>query len=123
MYKITYLDGNKREFESLRDADLRGAYLRDADLRDADLRGAYLIGADLEGVDLRGADLYNTSIITFQGGKHFAFYHEGDLQVGCEYHSLEHWINNVDGIGRNNDYSDLEIERYKRFIKIINEED
>jgi hypothetical protein len=44
------------------DADLRGAYLRDADLCDADLcgadlRGADLCGADLCGADLRGADL------------------------------------------------------------------
>jgi hypothetical protein len=46
----------------LRGADLRGAYLRGADLRGADLggaylRGAYLRGADLGGAYLRGADL------------------------------------------------------------------
>jgi pentapeptide repeat protein len=56
----------------LKDADLRGANLREADLTKAWLKGADLRGADLtrtwlEGVDLRGADLtgailYGTSL-------------------------------------------------------------
>ncbi|EPF2701516.1 pentapeptide repeat-containing protein [Salmonella enterica subsp. enterica serovar Altona] len=46
----------------LRDADLCGAYLRDADLRDADLFGAYLRGADLRGADLRDADLRGANL-------------------------------------------------------------
>ena len=41
----------------LREADLRGAYLRKADLRKADLRGVNLRGADLREADLREANL------------------------------------------------------------------
>ena len=48
--------------------------LRSADLKGADLRGADLEGAYLEGAYLEGADLYNTSILTFSLGKHFAFF-------------------------------------------------
>ena len=42
---------------NLREADLRGAYLCGADLREADLRGANLCGADLRGANLCGANL------------------------------------------------------------------
>ena len=46
--KIKFLDGTEREFESLVDADLRGA----------NLSGANLYGADLHSANLRGANLY-----------------------------------------------------------------
>ena len=149
---IKFLDGTTKEFESLRGANLSGAYLKCADLRSADLRGAdlsgadlrdaNLIGANLEGVDLRGANLrganlrgvdlrgaylidanligaylYNTDIITFQFGKHLAIYFEGNLQIGCEYHSLEHWVNNFEQIGKDSYYNDKEIKQYGNFIK------
>ena len=88
-YIITFLDGTIREFITLIRADLRGADLRGADLSGADLREADLYeadfrGADLEGADFRGANLKEVNlegadltnckgIISFTGGKHFAF--------------------------------------------------
>ena len=60
------------ERADLRDADLRGACLRDADLRDADMLGADMLGADLRDADLcyanlrgaclRDADLCNANL-------------------------------------------------------------
>ena len=55
--KIKFLDGTEKEFESLKDADLRYADLQYADLQYVNLQGADLQGADLQGADLRGADL------------------------------------------------------------------
>ena len=51
----------------LRDANLRGANLRDADLRDADLRGANLYGANLRDANLRGANLYGANLTETKG--------------------------------------------------------
>ena len=48
-------DGGERA--NLRDADLRGANLRNADLSGANLRGANLRNADLRDADLSGANL------------------------------------------------------------------
>jgi hypothetical protein len=64
--------------DTLRGADLRGAYLGDADLggadlRGADLRGAYLGDADLGGADLRGAYLRGADL----GGAYL-----GDADLG-----------------------------------------
>jgi len=57
MYKIKFLNGDVREFETLRGADLSGADLSGADLSGAYLRSADLRGADLCEADLRGANL------------------------------------------------------------------
>ncbi|EDI0157926.1 pentapeptide repeat-containing protein [Salmonella enterica subsp. enterica serovar Panama] len=47
---------------NLCDANLRGANLCDANLRGADLRGADLCDANLRGADLRGADLCDANL-------------------------------------------------------------
>lgn len=98
----------------LRGANLEGANLEDANLREADLRGAYLRDANLRGTYLEGA-----KIITFQAGKHVAVYFEGNLQIGCEYHTLEHWLTDFEKIGNHNDYTESEIKQYGAFIRSI----
>lgn len=125
-------EGANLEGADLRGANLEGAYLwgayledadlEDADLRDADLRGANLVGANLRGANLRGADLRgaylsDTSIYTFQLGKHFGFYHQGNVQIGCEYHSLEYWIEHCRDIGIKHNYSNTEIKIYEIILK------
>ena len=139
MHKIKFLNGKYREFETLTGTDLKGADLRyyeliGANLRFSDLRGANLSctklsganlrgadlrGADLSDADLKGANLFDTSIITFQLGKHFAFYHEGYLRIGCQGHTLTHWIGNVNEIGKVNSYTESQIELYKSMINWI----
>jgi hypothetical protein len=76
MYKIKFLDGAEKVYETLRGAalrgaNLRGAYLEGADLRranleGADLRRAYLRGANLEGANLEGANLEGANLPHFQ---------------------------------------------------------
>ena len=110
------LKGADLERANLYGADLRGAYLREADLKGADLKGANLYGADLE-----GADLYNTSIVSFQLGKHFGYYHENYLKIGCIGHSLEYWLENIESIGQENGYTKEEIKAYFSMIKLIKE--
>ena len=144
MYKIKFKDGLEKEFKSLKGAnlcradlrradlygaDLVGAILRGADLRGADLRGAYLYGADLRGADLvgadlrradlYGADLFNTNIISFQLGKHFGFYHEGMVKIGCKSDSLENWLKDFEEVGKKEDYSDQEIKLYGLQLKLL----
>ena len=53
---------DRGERADLRDADLRGANLRDADLRDADLSGANLHSADLSDAHLRDANLHSANL-------------------------------------------------------------
>ena len=134
MVKVRFLDGRELEFESLEGANLKYADLKGADLRGANLRGANLEGAILEGADFRNADLrsadleganlegaylYNTSILTFSLGKHFAFFHEGYLKIGCMEMNIEEWVEKFEDIGRDQDYSDFEIDLYGSFIKLM----
>ena len=78
MYRIKFLNGSVKEFDSLVGANLKRANLRGVNLRGANLRGANLVGANLvranlvranlvganlwkanlEGADLEGADLW-----------------------------------------------------------------
>ena len=98
-------------YEIKEGANLKGAYLKGADLK----------GANLYGADLEGADLYNTSIVSFQLGKHFGYYHENYLKIGCIGHSLEYWLENIESIGQENGYTKEEIKAYFSMIKLIKE--
>ena len=120
-------------------ANLSGAYLYKANLRWADFSGADLGGADLSGAnlsganlsradlreanlsraDLREANLNNTGVLTFSFNKHTAIYTPcGMLRIGCEYHSIDYWVANVDAIGEKHQYSHIEIMAYARFIDL-----
>jgi len=112
-------------------ADLSRADLREADLREADLRGADLSGADLRWSDLREANLSRAALtgadlsgaignqfVTFQAGKHYAIFTSGYGHIGCERYTYDEWIKNYREIGWKNDYSDADIERYRKLIEI-----
>ena len=59
---IEFLNGEEREFESLRGADLTGAKLRNAILYDTDLYGANLTNADLTRANLTRANLTRANL-------------------------------------------------------------
>jgi uncharacterized protein YjbI with pentapeptide repeats len=118
-------------------ADLSGANLSGADLSGADLSGANLYGADLYGADLSGADLsvanlyranlsvanlsvanLSLPIITIVGSRHMFQYGSDNITIGCEFHSIKYWKIMYDVIGRENDYTEAEIEEYHRYIKM-----
>lgn len=133
-YEIKFRDGSVRTFSTLKVANLRGAILRNADLRGADLYKANLQGADLEGANLRGAnlrdanlkdanlkgaDLYDTSVLTFQLGKHFGFYHEGYVKIGCSSMSLYEWLTCFEKVGAEEGYTSLQIADYGAMLEFL----
>ena len=109
----------KNKGADLRGADLRGADLYGANLRSADLRSADLRGANLRGVDLRSAKNIKLPIISLSGSRHFLFYINGTIEIGCEKHTVEKWMSDYVIIGTNNGYSDSEIEEYFKYISTI----
>ena len=106
---------------NLRGANLRGANLIDAYLIDANLIGAYLRGADLGGANLRGAKGITLPIITINGTAHTLQYINGNIKIGCEEHTVQHWIDNYEAIGAENDYTTKQIAEYGRYIKAVAE--
>jgi len=114
----------------LRGVDLIGADLRSADLNYADLRSADLSDANLRGADLRRADLSDADlrsakgVISFNLDREVLIYHKFEetcyINIGCERHTLEHWLTHYKEIGKKNSYSDDEIEVYGMFIKLCN---
>ena len=100
---------------NLRDVDLSGADLSGANLHGANLRDAYLRGADLSGVDLSGA----SGILSFSAGRHTGYATSAGIQLGCEHHSINHWVENYKEIGKKNNYSPDEIKDYGAWINIV----
>jgi hypothetical protein len=99
-------------------ADLYGANLSGANLSGANLSGANLYGADLSGANLSKTLLENKVILSFIYNKHTAYYFGlNEILIGCHKHSIEHWLENYKTIGKASGYSDIEIEKYGRFIK------
>ena len=107
-------------------ADLAGANLYKANLSGADLSKANLSGADLSGADLSGADLsFVEGIIGFYLGKHFGYaWKNGDntiIKIGCKEHTLDYWVTDVSEIGKWAGYTDTEIERHTKQVKLLGE--
>ena len=133
MSTIKFLDGSEKQFETLVGADLRWADLWQADLRGANLQGADLGCADLIKADLEGANLAGVcftganlkeckNIVTFQLTRHFGYLviNSGYLHIGCEGHSLQHWLENYEAIGKRYSYTPEEIDNYGHLIKMLN---
>ena len=103
---------------NLGDADLRYANLFDANLFDANLRYADLRGADLRYANLSGANLHGANVLRFQYQQHEAIYTGCEmLSIGCEKHTLEHWLEHYEAIGEKHNYSTDEINEYYEFIQ------
>ena len=95
------------------------ANLAGADLTQANLVGADLRGADLRGADLQGADLRNTQgIHTVKLERNLIIAHASQVQIGCEKHSIDHWLEHYKDIGKKNDYTDKQIERYGKQLEL-----
>ena len=92
-----------------------------ANLSRANLTNAYLSEADLSSADL--SEIKGKTIITFSAGKHFAYYCDGHIKIGCKYMTVEEWSKSYEEIGKSEGYSDEEIKRYARFIMMIMEEE
>jgi hypothetical protein len=120
---------------NLSNSDLSGANLTNSNLSYSILSYSILPYSDLSNSDLSGANLTNINltkanisniigkrIITFQGNKDFAYYVDGYIKIGCEYHTLDYWIKNYERIGTEAEYSSEDIESYGNWIKSIKTE-
>lgn len=115
------LSGANLENAILARANLFGTNLSGATLAWAKLIGANLQKANLKGTNLQGAfldDIQNKLIITFQAGRHFAYYCDKYVKIGCKTHTLTDWLENYKKIGKEAEYTSLEIELYGKFIQM-----
>jgi len=82
------------------------------------LRDANLIVANLIGANLRGADL---PIITIIGSVHSLQFSNNKIRIGCEYFTAEHWLENYESIGKENNYTVEQLKEYKKYIDMCKE--
>ena len=104
---------------NLSGANLSGVYLRGADLSGANLSGAYLRGANLSGAHLNS--IKGKKIICFQFNKDFAYSCDGNIKIGCIELSIKEWEDNYIEIGKENNYTKIEIQKYGQFIRMCAE--
>lgn len=116
------LSGANLSIADLSGANLSGSDLFVVNLSRADLSAANLSGANLSGVNLSGTIYENKEFKSFQYNQHLAFWDGYTLRIQCENHSLDYWLENYEKIGKQNNYSKQEIEKYGEFIKSLKEE-
>jgi hypothetical protein len=106
-------------------ADLKGANLTNANLKGANLRRAYLREANLTNANLKGVDLIDIKIekpiilITTQKHPLQFNFNNLELRIGCEVHTFDEFLKNLDKIGKENRYTHEEIEQYRKLILSI----
>ena len=121
-HKLWLKDDKKGKRANLRFVDLSNANLRYADLSNANLHNADLSNADLSNADLRYANLHNAdlnfaNLLTFQFQRDIAYYQfDGYIRIGCELNKVSYWVENFKKIGKDNNYTELQIELYGTFI-------
>ena len=104
---------------NLSQANLVGADLVGADLRYAILRDANLTGADLVGADLRGADLRAHGIYIYTLDRDLIIAHASQIQIGCEKHSIDHWLEHYKEIGKKNGYTEKQVNNYCIILNML----
>jgi len=122
-----YLSRTNLSDAYLFDANLYNANLYNANLSRTNLSDAYLSDANLSNANLSNANLYradllkikNKFIFTFQIGKHFAYYCDGFIKIGCKCLTIDEWIERGREIGLGNNYSEEEIKNYIKAIEFI----
>ena len=130
-------NGKSGERANLAGVDLRRANLRYVDLKHVNLSYSNLEAVDLAFSNLEGAnlafsnledsnlvgvnltDIYGKEIITLQAGKHFAYYCDNLIKIGCETHNVQFWLKNYKEIAAFHCYSKQNTKDYGNFIKFI----
>jgi uncharacterized protein YjbI with pentapeptide repeats len=115
------LEGANLRGANLEGANLGGANLEGANLGGANLRGAYLGGANLGGANLGDAKGITIPVITITGSRHVVFYHNGQIKIGCNVFTVDEWLDRqrADILGKEANYTDTELEEYRKYIKLI----
>ena len=83
---------------------------------------------NLSGANLCGADLSGTKgIMSFNGEKDLLvyFYHDNDhyFKIGCKTFSYKTWLKDYKKIGKENNYTNDEIELYGTIMKTFSKYD
>lgn len=95
------LSNSNLRYSDLRHINLSCINLRGSDLRDSDLSYSNLSNSNLNYSDLRGSDLRfvignGIEIKSLQIGTYMVSYHKDILNIGCQSHKLDKWINFTD---------------------------
>ena len=88
---------------------------------EADLSGANLYGANLREADLRGANLHGAKqrIVQISTVRHQIVAIDDMVSIGCHKFKLTHWLEHYQQIGKEEGYSDAEIELYGKLLKAL----
>ena len=79
-----------------------------------------LKGADLRHADLRYANIISTrGIYTIQLGRDVVIAHASQVQIGCEKHSIDHWLEHYKEIGKKNKYTEKQVEIYGKALELV----
>ena len=88
-------------------------------LKDA-MESAVSQGANLEGANLRSANGLENFPIQIGAHRHWlCTTHGGKLQIGCYVKTFEEWEEEAEQVGKENNYTPLDIEIYKLHIAHI----
>lgn len=116
--------GNGGQSANLQSANLQRANLQSANLRSADLRSADLQSADLRsakfiiaGVELVVDDTMSNFHLLL-GSAHHGYRIDDYIRIGCQEHTVQHWLANVETIAKDNNYTDRQIKEYAALVKL-----
>jgi hypothetical protein len=108
MIEIRHKDGavlHTVNFDTLSGANLSKANLCEADLRRASLREA----------DLRCKQY----VCQIHASRHAIVAIDNDVQIGCIRKLLAEWLETLQAVGRENEYTDAEIAEYGGWLRQI----
>jgi hypothetical protein len=85
---------------------------------------AVMLGGVVRGGVVRGG-VVKASMLQIQGTRHFvyaSFTEDGtriDLGIGCEFHDIDWWPKNFESLGKQQGYTQEQIEEYALYIKLF----
>jgi len=99
---------------------IEAAIKNNANLRSANLEFANLESANLRFADLRKTIYENRPPLQIQGSQHllFSLIQKHRIKIGCYDFTFSEWKKKYKKIGKENGYSDKQIEEYRLYIDL-----
>ena len=92
------------------------------EFHDGEFHGGEFHGGEFRGGEFRGGEFlggeFHTSPLFVQGTRHFVCLVGDVLNIGCNQHSVEYWLQSFEQIGHSNCYSEEQIQEYKNYIEL-----
>jgi hypothetical protein len=88
------------------------------------MRGGVMCGGEMHGGVMHGGEI-KVSMLQIQGTRHFCYASPtvtGEsiwLGIGCEFHSIEWWLENFESVGKSKGYTTEQIAEYKLYIDLF----